>query len=352
MKILQLIDTMHAGGAEKLALNYANALSEYKIDSHICITREKGILLDKIHDNVHVHFLNKKSVFDFQALIKLMKILKTNRIDIIHAHGSSWYFALLCKFFGLKIKVIWHDHFGNSEYLDRRKFYLLKHSSYKIDGIISVNKKLKDWAITNLYCNKVIFLNNFIDIEENILKVKPKLKGNSEINLICVANLRPQKDHRTLIKAFKLISKNYNVSLHLIGKEFKNPYSRKLIALFENTPSVYWYGEKKNISPWVNLADIGILSSISEGLPLALLEYANAGLGVVCTDVGECREVIGKYGRLIEPGNSEDLARKISIYIKDPEILREESGSLKQRIDQYYSKEYVIPKYISFCTNL
>jgi glycosyltransferase involved in cell wall biosynthesis len=223
--------------------------------------------------------------------------------------------------------------------------------SNKIDGIISVNRKLRDWALSELKTENVIFLNNFIKRREEKLDNRVRLKGNTKYNLICVANLRPQKDHHMLIEAFKALGEK-KVSLHLFGKDYGNHYSRELIKLFNSTPSVFWYGEEKKIPSLLCQADIGVLSSISEGLPLALLEYAMAGLGVVCTDVGECKSVIDGYGKVVKPRRPSELAYGICSYLENPEILKEDSQALKKRINQLYSEDYVIPQFLTFCRAL
>jgi glycosyltransferase involved in cell wall biosynthesis len=351
MKILQLIDTLHAGGAERVALNYANSLLNAQVESHICVTRQKGVLFDELNEKVHTHFLGKRNIFDLRALFKLIRIVKRNNIDIVHAHGSSWFFAVLCKIWGLKFKLIWHDHYGNSDLLEKRKARALKLFSNKIDGIISVNKKLRDWALKELKTENVIFLNNFINKRKEKVYKGVRLKGNTKYNLICVANLRPQKDHFMLLEAFKALG-DKDVSLHLIGKNYDDQYSKELIKLFNSTPSVFWYGEKENVHSFLYQADIGVLSSVSEGLPLALLEYAMAGLGVVCTDVGECQSVINGHGKVIRPHNFLEFAQGISVYLNDPDILKDDSQALKKRINQLYSEDYVLPQFLSFCNAL
>ena len=353
MKILQLIDTLHVGGAERVALNYANSLPNYGIESHICITREKGVLYDDLNTGVKVHFLNKKSTFDILALNRLSNIIKKNNIDIVHAHGTSWFFAVVSKIAGGNFKLIWHDHYGNSEFLHSREAWFLGVFSKNFNGIITVNEKLAEWAKKKLHCRRVIFLNNFINRKEQNSERQFLLKGDAKSKFICVANLRPQKDHHTLLKAFNLVkNQNKEVSLHLFGKDFKDEYSRSLIQQFESTSSVFWYGEDNNIPSYLMEADIGVLSSLSEGLPLVLLEYAQAGLGVICTDVGECRNVIGDDAIIVRPDNPDDLAYGMKVYLQDNKKLKKDSSALTSRVDKLYSENHVIPQYLKFCKAL
>lgn len=352
MKILQLIDTLHPGGAEHMAIKYANSLLAASVVSHICVTREEGILKNKLKPGVQYHFLRKKRMLDIVAFLRLRKLVKHQRIQIIHAHGSSWFFALLCKFSGLDFKLIWHDHYGQSEFLDERKMQPLSFFSSYFDGIISVNRKLEEWAVNFLSCNKVILLNNFIAHEESTEIVPVSLKGKADYNLICVANLRSQKDHFSLLKMLKIVSTTNNVALHLIGKSFDDSYSNQFLKEFKKYSNTYFYGEQEDISSLLKQADIGILSSQSEGLPLVLLEYAMASLPVVCTKVGQCEQVLGENAILVTPAKPELLADAVNSYLENPDLRKKNGSNLKFRIETYYHEKKIIPKYLEFCKTL
>lgn len=352
MKILQLIDTLHPGGAEQMAVNYANALSEYGIDSQICVTREKGLLKQKLDPRVKFHFLNKRKVYDLPALYKLSSIIRKEKIDIVHAHSSSWFFAALCKYSEGDFKLIWHDHYGNSEFLENRSLQPLKFFSNKFDGIISVDEKLKKWGEENLNSEQYISLNNFVEIPEINNNVPNPLQGDSEFNLICVANLRPQKDHITLLEAFKIVNEKFKVSLHLLGKKFQDDYSEKLLKKMNNEENVYYYGSIDNIFPYLYHSDIGLLSSNSEALPLVLLEYGFSNLPVVCTDVGSCAAILGNNGSIVEPSNPQVFAESIMKLLESGELRLQKGADLKKRINQLYSIDLILPAYLNFAKSL
>src|SRR5690606_14684968 len=107
--------------------------------------------------------------------------------------------------------------------------------------------------------------------------------GKDDFKIICVANLRPQKDHLNLLKAFEMLEPDLKVSLHLIGEDPGTEYSTSLRKSIENSPvklKIFFYGIQSDIIHLLKQADLGVLSSRSEGLPLALLEYGMAGLPV------------------------------------------------------------------------
>ena len=83
-------------------------------------------------------------------------------------------------------------------------------------------------------------------------------------------------------------------------------------------------------------ADLGVLSSKSEGLPLALIEYGIAGLPVVCTDVGECRTVLNGLGKLVPSGDSIALAQSLSMLLES----NREAKALGQKFHDHVLKHY------------
>lgn len=346
MRILQLIDSLNPGGAERMAINYFKALKERGYKSIIVVSREKGLLAKEIKEDPNFYFLNKRSTFDISAFRKFKRILRENKIDIVHAHGSSWFFAVLCKLSGSHFKLIWHDHYGNSEFLEKRKLQPLKIFSKYFDGIISVNRKLENWARHELNFKKpLIFLPNFVMREETETK---SLRGNEGYKLIAVANLRLQKDHLNLLKAFDQLKEKFSVSLHLFGRDYRDTYSEILKEEFEKRKQVYYYGEVAAVIPFLKSADIGILSSSSEGLPLAVIEYGLAGLPVVCTKVGECEEVTGNHAQLVPAENAKKLAEAVSFYIKNPEKRKKDALHLNKRVKELYSEAEVLRQYLDF----
>nr|HMQ43616.1 glycosyltransferase [Mariniflexile sp.] len=193
MNVLQLIDSLNAGGAERVAVNYANALVSHIKTSHLCATREEGVLKDSLSKNVSYLFLNKQSTFDLKAIKTLHAFIKNNKIDLIHAHGSSFFIATLVKILNPKLKLIWHDHYGKSEFLNERPKFILKWCLKLFNHGFVVNKKLENWSVQVLNIKSVSYLPNFAIVNDT--KSITELKGDNNKRIVCLANLRPQKDH-------------------------------------------------------------------------------------------------------------------------------------------------------------
>ncbi|WP_281231911.1 glycosyltransferase [Flavobacterium gelatinilyticum] len=357
MRIIQIIDSLEAGGAEKMAVNYANALSKKIAFSGLVTTRKEGLLLNQINKNVDYLFLNKKRQIDFKSILQLRNLIKRNKIEFIHAHSSSFFIAVLVKLTFFKIKIIWHDHYGISQDLKSRKNLSLKLASFFFSGIISVNSALKDWAQDYLWCKKIIYLPNFIENNIN-LNAEISLKGLDGKRIICVANLRPQKNHELLINTANIIKDKFpDWTFHLIGKDFEDTYSdslkRKVVDL-QLTKNIFFYGTINNITSVLKQSDIAVLTSLSEGLPLALLEYGINEMPVVVTNVGEIPKIITseKMGLIIPSNDLDEFVKAIQKLIEN-RIYRTEIGlELNKIIKLNYSEESVTEKYISWVDSL
>jgi glycosyltransferase involved in cell wall biosynthesis len=350
VKILQLIDSLDSGGSERMAINYANMLSESHT-SFICTTRAEGLLKHSLNNKVRYLYLNKKHSYDLKAVRELYDYIKNNDIEVIHAHSTSFFLATIIKILNRKIKLIWHDHYGKSEFLKDRKFKVLKLCSSRFDFVISVNETLKNWAENSLNCKNVTFLNNFVTRAKDEPK-QTELKGDAGKRIVCLANLRSQKNHLLLLDAFKAVQDfNNDWTLHLVGKDQKDDYAcqvRERIGALNLGNKVFIYGNKSDIYNILSQCDIGVLSSSSEGLPLALLEYGLAKLPVVATNVGDCKKVVfsKNEGLLVEVGQTEQFTKALLNYMKDEKIRKLAGENLFDRVSKSFSAKSAINQLI------
>ncbi len=349
MKVLQLIDTLNAGGAERVALNYANELSQHLEGSYLCATRQEGPLKNQIKPEVGYLFLQKKSALDLGAVRRLSQYVKANKINLIHAHGTSFLTAVLCKLFVRNLKIVWHDHYGKSEELENRPVFILKIAAVFFNLIVVVNPLLKNWCETKLKFKKVIYLTNFSILDTSI-PATTVLPGSDEKRITCLANFRNQKNHLFLLTVFKVLLKDYPAwTLHLVGKNFQDDYFNQLQQFIEASQlqkHVFIYDARDDIHYILSQSRIGVLPSRSEGFPLALLEYGLAGLAVVATNVGECAGILGNppQGLLIDSGNSEQLKASLSLLMTDEQTTTRLGKGFKSRVQTQFSAQKAIAK--------
>ncbi|MEO8253579.1 MAG: glycosyltransferase [Flavobacterium sp.] len=351
MRIVQLIDSLEAGGAERMAVNYANALANEIEFSGLVSTRKQGALLDQIDSNVSYLFLNKKRKLDLGALFRLRSFVLKNSVSHLQAHSSSFFLAVLVKLSLPKIKIIWHDHYGNSDFLKNRSKRLLQLTSLFFCGIITVNGKLKTWALEQLHCKNIIYLTNFAVVEKE-QNIQTFLKGQSGKRIVCLANLRPQKNHFLLLEvALKLKKTNPDWTFHLVGKDFEDDYSnqiKKLIREYDLENNVFLYGSKQDIENILNQASIAILTSKSEGLPVALLEYGLYKKAVLLTNVGQVASIVenGIDGFLVTSNNPDEFYEQLVKLIEDKVLQQHFAQKLNQKVIAHFSAASVMKQYL------
>lgn len=345
LRVIQIIDSLEVGGAEMMSINIANALAEQGVYSHLCVTRQNGLLSDKISKQVSVIILEKAKTIDIKAFYRLYQYIKKEDIQVIHAHSSSYFIATIIKLWIPKLKIIWHDHYGLADEIANRKKFPINCCSFLFSYIISVNEILKKWAVANLNTKKVEFCANFATLDH--IQNLTTLKKKETFKIVCTAVFRPQKNHLNLLKAFLELSiEKDNVSLHLLG--FYDPkdlyYLKVKQFVVENNlyQKVFFYGACSDIGNVLKQADLGVLSSSSEGLPVALLEYGLAGLPVVVTDVGECKNVVQNYGLVVPPNHKFALYDALKQMIEDKNKREKMAIGFQNHIQNNYSKKSYI----------
>lgn len=352
MRIVQLIDSLEAGGAERMAVNYANALVDKVKFSGLVTTRKEGVLLNQINSNVSYLFLNKKKQLDFRSLFRLCSFVLKNKVTHIHAHSTSFFFAFLLKLIYPSVKIVWHYHYGNNEVLSKKRVLFFKMVIPFFSGVIAVNQKLKLWIVNKLKSNNVIYLPNF-PCESNHLMSETILKGNGK-RIVSLANLREDKNHFLLIEVAKKLKESHSDwTFHLVGKDFEDVYSnqiKELIKQYHLEENVFLYGSKQDVSTILSQTDIAILTSKSEGLPVALLEYGWYKKAVVVTKVGEIPMIIQnkKNGFIVDPNDSNLFYQSLVNLITDDKLRFDFGEALFDTIEANYTAECVMEKYVNW----
>ncbi len=357
MRIVQIIDSLETGGAEKMAVNYANALATKIEFSGLVATRAEGDLKHQLHKEVFYLFLNRKMIIDFRAVFRLRRYCKLNKIDYLQPHSSSYFIAILVKIVYPKVRIIWHDHNGLSEFISNQKSFILKIASHFFKGIIVVNYKLKEWAQRELHCKQVVYLPNFTNNNDNV-PAKTILDGEKGKRILCVANLRDQKNHFLLLEVAELLKKTKPAwTFHLVGKDFEDDYSMQLLRVIKNKRLAHFisiYGSQNDITNIINQSDIAILTSKSEGLPVALIEYGLMKKPVVVTNVGEIPLIIkdGVNGFMVDVNDSHNFYHKLIQLIENDELRANFGNNLYQTVIENHSESGVVTKYLNWIESL
>ena len=352
MRVVQLIDSLEAGGAERMAVNYANALSENIRLSALVVTRQEGVLKEQLGRGVSYLFLQRKSTFDWNALFRLKSFIKTNEITLVHAHGTSFFLAFLLKLIYPKIKIIWHEHYGARVEQSLLDNWILFFCSKFFAAIFVVNEQLEQWVKQTLGLKRAFYIPNFAIVDENSPKTT-FLKGDAGKRIVCLANLKEPKNHIAILMAFKALDLHLaGWTLHFVGKVYQDAYSDTLktyIAANNLGTAVFLLDVRNDIQHILSQATIGVLASTAEGFPVALLEYGLAKLPVLSTDVGYCPEIIkeGVSGFLFNPLDARQLQQQLYKITNDSHINTQFGLNLQQLVTEQYSNEVVMKLLLS-----
>ncbi len=350
MRILQFIDTLETGGAERMAVNYANALHQAGDFVALAVTRKEGPLRAELHPEVPYFFVQKKGRIDIAALFRVRAFCKRHKIEWIHAHSSSFFWAVLLKFTLPRLQIIWHDHYGLSEFPEERPLYPLRFFSLFFWGILPVNHKLAQWSQQRLWCKNIQYFPNFSfpSIQE---KKVTSLHGGSGKRVLNLANLRPQKNQLLLLEAIVQIRDAFpDWTYHLVGKDFNDEYAAKITTFIHDNhleSVVFRYGACPDTNWIFQQADLMVLSSDSEGLPVSLLEAADYHLPVVATAVGEIPAIIssGETGVLVPQGDVSALASALSTLMASAEMRQVYGTAWHHAVKENFSATAIIQRY-------
>src|SRR5436305_1665251 len=147
--VMQVIDTLVAAGAERVAVNLANSLPRDRYTSHLCTTREDGPLDRAVAAHVGRLRLKRQSTLDLAAITRLVRYIRTHDIRVLHAHSSTIIVARLAAAFAPHPAVIWHAHYGR--YTEDQHPVKYRLATIGIAGVVTVNQELADWCARRLH---------------------------------------------------------------------------------------------------------------------------------------------------------------------------------------------------------
>jgi len=331
-----LISVTHAGmgGVAKHVIEISKFMIQNKgWEVDIAVGLSKSELIDELKlSATKVFTLNslKREIFpfdDIRAYFSIMDIIKRNNYHLVHSHGPKAGFITRLAAHNLSVKNIYTHHlivYNQSESI-MNPFYkcLEKKAARWCDKIIvvsSINKNIlvkdkiadpdKIEVIYNWAENKVKYSRNEA---RNILRISPE-----EFVILSIMRLQEPKDPLTGIKAFMLFKQQKpNSKYILIGD---GPLKKEISAFIETTgllDSVIMPGFIKDVDLYLAAADVFILTTKKEGLPISIIEAMKYGLPIIANRVDGINEQIyeGKNGYFINIADYQDLCNKlISIY--------------------------------------
>ncbi len=229
--------------------------------------------------------------------------------------------------------------------------------------IIAVSADLSS-KITQMGINpkKILVLRNAVDINRfkpnNGTKMRNKygFKENETL-LLFIGHLEPFKGIFELLDAFYEISKkNQNVKIIIIGEGHAEKKIKETVAKYNLSDYITFTGKisPETIQNFYQMADIFVLPSYTEGLPLVVIEAMACGLPVVASCVGGIPEIVKNNinGFLVPPRNKEKLTQKLEFLINDEKLRKKFGEKSLEAIDDEFNIDKKINKFIKLYTSL
>lgn len=345
MRIIHVIDNMNIGGGQKLVHDLAIV---QKNNGHnvsvVSICRTNNFFTDNLlHIGVDVICLykNKRSLYNPLVMWKLRSVL--NEADLVHVHlfPANYWCALYKIFLNNKIVLVTTEHNTNNK--RRAKWYLRgleKCIYHQFDAIVGCSSKATMNISDFLNTSKPLTIENGVDIEKYgraTPYTKEELLGlsNSEekIVLMMVARFRHPKDQRTIINSLLRLDEEYVAVFVGDGEELTN--LRQYAISLGLKDRCFFLGIRKDVDRLVNSADINILSSEWEGLPLSTVECLSAGKPFIGTNVQGIKEIVENAGLLFEYKDDSGLATQIKMLMSDKEFYDSVAEKCKTRSRQF-----------------
>lgn len=360
MKISIFIPSMEGGGAERVVLNIANALSQHENSSvSLILSQAKGIYLDKISSNVRIIDLQSKRTMN--SLYGLVKHLKQHNPDVlISAINHANIIAVIAKLFVKKdIKLILTQHTmlshsvrSTNKLLTVTLFNLVKLTYPLASKIITVSKSIENDVINNVNVREdqiQTIYNPIMEdriLEQSLEKVHHDwFKSGSPPVILSVGRLNEVKDYPTLFKAFKILREKMDVRLLVLGEGALRENLTNLSHDLELKNDIQILGFVENPYKYMSRARVLAMSSLYEGFGNVLVEALACGTDIVSTNCpGGVSEILdnGRYGVLVPVGDVESLAKALFEVLNKNQIISK-SDKLKRALD--FSIEKIVGDY-------
>ena len=295
LKVLHIINCLTIGGAEILLVNSLTpgGLQEHT-DNVLVYLQGTSELEERVDKRVKIYSLNYKGILSLPStFLKLRKIIKDNKIDIIHSHltPTSFYTNLARP---KNIPQVHTLHIAYSTDLEtRRELLMLERKLFynkKYCNLVFLSDFTKaDFLRTVKFTGKPFVLNNFI--ADHFFDHHPKLYHGSAakgLKVISVGNFREQKNYAYLLKIFGYL-KSHNIHLDIYGGGAPASYKQQII---DNGLNVEVKGAFNNIEKVIADYDLFIMSSTNEGYPLSIFEAMAAGVPLILSDIAPLRIIV------------------------------------------------------------
>lgn len=354
MKILQVIPYFCFGGAETMCENLTCALKRMGHEvTVVSLYNEHTPISERMEKaGVNILYLDKKLGMDVSMVPKLAKIMRRLRPDVVHTHlDVVKYAAAAAKLAGIKrcVHTVHNVAEKEAEGLARKINHV--YFSLGLATPVALSPEVQD-TIAEVYGlpkEKIPVVYNGVDLSKCI--PKESYAPGEPFTLVHVGRFNEQKNHKGLLDAFKkILSRHPSCVLILLGDGELRPEMEAYAEELGIAEKVCFCGSQANVYPFLHDADLFLLPSNYEGMPMTVIEAMGTGLPIVATKVGGVPDMLteGESG-LLTPVDADAVADACEKLISD-EALRARLGHNARQESVRFSAEFMAEEYTKIYT--
>ncbi|HLV40394.1 glycosyltransferase [Xanthomarina sp.] len=346
MRVVQVIDRLNVGGAERVLVDLANLLYENNCDVTVVCLLEEGQLDGYINKAIPLIYLRRKNKYNPLYLIRLYRILI--QFDVIHIHLRQVLRYVSLLFYSLNLHkkkvVVFHDHFGKID-IDKEISLSIKEALKRCKAYIGVSEQLTCWAKANSVNTKIIKLTNIVRAERRIQSTHLSF---NQVNIVSVGNFRPQKNYEFLCQLIADSPNNYYYTIY--GQVVDMVYYNKILVLLRQLRvrnRVTIITDCKSVLPELSKYHLGLHCATSETGPLVALEYLSMQLPFVAYHTGEVAKNVAQYFPQLIQRDFDVENWKSSIH----NVLTQREDYTK-KLHRYFFENYSDTVYVEKCLKI
>jgi glycosyltransferase involved in cell wall biosynthesis len=360
VKVLHVISSPAAGGAEVYVKDLAKQFARLQMDVHIAFVNsaaninrssdyERGFLHELRRAHVPYFFLGDDvRRFPWRGAVRVRNYVRQHKINIYHAHLT---YGILFGAF-LRIPRV-YTHHSIKMRVNKIAFALL---GLLIDQLIGICQTCTN-ELRKQSGRDVITIDNGVDDERIVQVDKGNFRAWSKLQCIAVGRICGPKNYDLLVEAVSLLPARIRkkIDVKIVGEGSIDDTNRLRLKIDEERlgETIQLIGNRSDVPYLLSESHLFLMSSCYEGLPISLIEAARTGLPSVVTDVGGCREVIEncKNGTVVPPGSPEALAEAIKTFVRQPSLLLTCSENAI-RLSSIYSIDRAVSRHLNVYENL
>jgi glycosyltransferase involved in cell wall biosynthesis len=334
LRLLAIIEAYSMTGPAKNLVEFANVAREFDVDTTVATFirgQESNTFVETARrTGVNVHLVRERGLGDRSVLKELVDLASRERPNVIQTHAVKSHF--LARLAGLQKCAPWIAfHHGYTWPTMRARAYnqLDRWSLRTAAKVLTVSIPFRDeLASKGVARERIEVIHNSIRPDwgaEKSAALRTELGIAPDRNVILiVGRLSREKDHRTLLRAVDRI-RSLNPHLLVVGEGPERSAIEQEIRRLKLVDHVTLTGHQRSAEPYYGIANLAVLSSLSEGSPNALLEAMAAGVPVVATGVGGIPEIVTdqESALLVPPGDADKMAAAVTRLLTDSSLAKQ-----------------------------